>query len=109
VIQPFIGIFLCSLHGESSFSVDSTLPIFANPVNQTAECGIHYTKTLTDCQRNGHILRKTLSLGERLCTRCGKKVYRPACTSTIPQGATLIYCLQHDPLEAGAIERSVRS
>src|SRR5437763_1125011 len=43
MIQPFIDVFLCSLHGESSFSLDSTLPIFANPVNQTAECGLGMT------------------------------------------------------------------
>ena len=64
---------------------------------------------MAQCRTYGHILRKTLSPGERLCTRCGKKVYCPACTSTIPQGASLAYCLQHDPLEAEAIERSVRS
>ena len=60
------------------------------------------------CRTNGHILKKTLSPGERLCTRCGKKVYCPSCTAHIPQGATLTYCLQHDLLEAATTERSVR-
>ena len=44
MIQPFIDVLLCTLHLESSFSVDSTLPIFANPVNLTVECGIKANK-----------------------------------------------------------------
>jgi hypothetical protein len=67
------------------------------------------TANVAQCRMYGHILRKTLSPGERLCTRCGKKVYCPSCTSTIPQSATLAYCLQHDPLEAATVERRVRS
>lgn len=51
------------------------------------------------CQRNGHLLRNTFTPGERLCTRCGKKVYCPSCTSHFPHGATLVYCVQHDPVE----------
>jgi hypothetical protein len=61
------------------------------------------------CRTYGHILRKTLSPGERLCTRRGKKVYCPSCTPTIPQGASLVYCLQHDPLEAVTVERRAHS
>lgn len=55
--------------------------------------------TEAQCQRNGHILRSTFMSGERLCTRCGKKVYCPSCTSHVPHGAILGYCLQHDPVE----------
>jgi hypothetical protein len=65
------------------------------------------TANAAQCRTYGHILKRTLSCGERLCTRCGKKVYCPACTSTVPQGATLVFCLQHDPLEAEAVERRV--
>ena len=59
------------------------------------------------CRTYGHILKTTLYPGERLCTRCGKKVYCPSCTPTIPQGASLVYCLRHDPLEAVAAEGRV--
>src|SRR5215469_909846 len=40
MIQTFIDIDLLRGHHESSFTVDSTLPIFPIPVNQTAECGL---------------------------------------------------------------------
>lgn len=63
------------------------------------------------CQRNGHMLRSTFMPGERLCTRCGKKVHCPSCTSHVPQGAFLVYCLQHDPVEIAfqQTERSVQA
>jgi ferredoxin len=64
---------------------------------------------VAQCRTYGHILRTTLSPGERLCTRCGKKVYCPTCTAHIPQGATLAYRFEHDPLEVAPVERSVRS
>lgn len=66
---------------------------------------------LAQCQRYGHILRSTFTVGERLCTRCGKKVYCPTCTSHVPQNATRAYCMQHDPTEIALAqaERQVRS
>jgi len=39
VVQAFIDVPICCSHQESSAAVDSTLPIFAKPVNQSAECG----------------------------------------------------------------------
>jgi len=42
VVEPFIHIHVRWGHQEESFAVDSTLPIFGKPVNQTAECGIHH-------------------------------------------------------------------
>lgn len=62
---------------------------------------------MVQCRMYGHILKTMLSFGERLCTRCSKKVYCSLCTSIVPQGASLVFCLQHDPLEVVAVERSV--
>ncbi len=71
---------------------------------------IHHSAStdIAQCHRYGHILKKAFTPGERLCTRCGKKVYCPVCTARIPRGATLAYCLQHDPQEAADVERSVQ-
>jgi hypothetical protein len=40
VVQAFIDVPICCSHQESSAAVDSALPIFAKPVNQSAECGL---------------------------------------------------------------------
>src|SRR5712692_5501423 len=45
MVQPFIDVFLGCLHPESSSAVDSTLAIFPESVNQTAECGLMISKS----------------------------------------------------------------
>jgi len=59
-----------------------------------------------DCTNNGHLWHPTLSPGEHLCLRCGKKGYCPTCLPLFPQDKRqIVYCAIHaqaEPVKAAS-------
>jgi hypothetical protein len=68
----------------------STMP------QRTTSPTLAQTKARANCAQGYHQWHPTFTLGEKLCTVCGKRAYCPFCTSRFPDATVhLVACALH--------------